>query len=87
MRFEGKHKFFNKVIRDAQNFKNVAMTLAVKHQKALSHQLDCSHFFKLAVEMTNVLVATRKQLARKFRTQKHLLHHLSALMELITRQT
>lgn len=61
MRFEGKHKFFKKVIRDAQNFKNVAMTLAVKHQKALCHQLDCSHFFKLGVEMTNVtsvLVAT-----------------------------
>lgn len=33
---EAKHKFFKKVIRDAQNFKNVAMTLAVKHQRALS---------------------------------------------------
>lgn len=61
MRFEAKHKFFKKVIRDAQNFKNVAMTLAVKHQRALSHQLDCSSFFKLGVEMakvTQVLVNT-----------------------------
>ncbi|KAK3508172.1 hypothetical protein QTP70_015701 [Hemibagrus guttatus] len=38
------NKSFKKVIRDAQNFKNVAMALAVKHQKALSHQLDCSAF-------------------------------------------
>lgn len=61
MRFEGKHKFFKKVIRDAQNFKNVAMTLALKHQRALSHQLDCSSFFKLDLEMakvTPVLVTT-----------------------------
>ena len=31
MRFEGKHKFFKKVIRDAPNYRNVALTLAVKH--------------------------------------------------------
>lgn len=54
MRFEGKHKFFKKAIRNAQNFKNVAMTLATKHQKAVSYHLDCSAFFKPSVEMTRV---------------------------------
>ena len=54
MRFEGKHKFFKKAIRNTQNFKNVAMTLATKHQKAVSYHLDCSAFFKPSVEMTRV---------------------------------
>lgn len=61
MRFEGKHKFFKRVIRTAQNFKNVAMTLATKHQKAVSYHLDCSSFFRPSVEMskvTPVLLAT-----------------------------
>lgn len=40
--FEGKHKFFKKAMCNAQNFKNVAMTLATKHQKAVSYHLDCS---------------------------------------------
>ena len=53
MRFEGKHKFFKRVIRNAQNFKNVAMTLATKH-KAGSYHLDCSSFFRPSVEMSNV---------------------------------
>ena len=54
MRFEGKHKFFKKVVQDAQNFKNVPMTLAVRHQKAVSYQLDCSSFYKPEFEMTKV---------------------------------
>lgn len=54
MRFEGKHKFFKKVFRDAQNYKNVALTLAVKHQKAVSYHLDLSSFFKPSVEMEKV---------------------------------
>lgn len=54
MRSEGKHKFFKKAIRNTQNFKNVAMTLATKHQKAISYHLDCSSFFKQSVEMVKV---------------------------------
>lgn len=54
MRFEGKHKFFKKVIRDAQNYRNVALTLAVKHQKAVSYHLDSASFFKPSVEMEKV---------------------------------
>ncbi len=54
MRFESKHKFFKKVIRDAQNYRNVALTLAVKHQKAVSYHLDSSSFFKPSVKMEKV---------------------------------
>jgi len=81
MRFEGKHKFFKKVIRDAHNFKNVAMTLALKHQRALSHQLDCSSFFKLDVEMakvTPVLVTTFPENIQRALGQK--LPHAQALL-------
>lgn len=58
MRFEGKHKFFKKVVRESQNFKNVAMTLATKHQKALSYFLDCSSFFRPAAGMTKVAMVS-----------------------------
>ncbi len=54
MRFEGKHKFFKKAIRNAQNFKNVAMTFATKHQRAVNYHLDCSSYFRPLVEMTMV---------------------------------
>ena len=54
MRFEGKHKFFKRAICTAQNFKNVAMTLATKHQRAISCHLDCSSFFRPSVEMSQV---------------------------------
>lgn len=54
MRFEGKHKFFKKAIRNAQHFKNVAMTLATKHQRSVSYHLDCSSYFRPSVEMTKV---------------------------------
>lgn len=46
MRFEGKHKFFQKVVHDTRNFKNVAHTLAVRHQKMMAFHLDSSTFFK-----------------------------------------
>lgn len=54
MRFEGKHKFFKEVIRKAHNFRNVALTLAVKHQKMMVYYLDSSSFFKAVVEMDKV---------------------------------
>lgn len=54
IRFEGKHKFFKRAIREAQNFKNVALTLAMKHQKAISYYLDCNSFFRPTVELTKV---------------------------------
>lgn len=40
--------------RKAQNFKNVAMTLATKHQNAVGYHLDCASFFRPSVEMAKV---------------------------------
>lgn len=51
MCFEGKHKFFKQGIHNAHNFKNVALTLAVKHQTMMAYYLDTSSFFKPTVEM------------------------------------
>lgn len=52
MLFEG--KFFKRTISTALNFKNVAVTLATKHQQAISYRLDCSSFFRPSVEMSQV---------------------------------
>lgn len=46
MRFEGKHKFFKQAIH---NFRNVALTLAVNHQKMMAYYLDTSSFFKPSI--------------------------------------
>ena len=58
MRFEGKHKFFKRAIRNAHNFRNVALTLAVKHQKMMAYCLDSSSFFKPSVQMEKVTTAS-----------------------------
>ncbi|KAL3986654.1 KRAB domain-containing zinc finger protein [Sarotherodon galilaeus] len=50
MRFEGKHKFFKEVVRHAHNFKNIALTLAMRHQKMMS--------FHLNAQQNTVLVAS-----------------------------
>ncbi len=89
MRFEGKHKFFKRVIRTAQNFKNVAMTLATKHQKAVSYHLDCSSFFRPSVEMskvTPVLLATfphsvQTAIAQNFTTPESVLEVASVSVD------
>lgn len=57
MRFEGKHRFVKEVVRSAHNFRNVALTLAVKHQKMMAYHLDASAFFRQSVEMDKVTTA------------------------------
>lgn len=37
IRFEAKHSFFKKVVRDANNFKNILLTLASRHQLMLAY--------------------------------------------------
>ncbi len=54
MRFEGKHKFFKKVIHETQNFKNVTLMLARRHQKMMAYHLDCASFFKPALQANKV---------------------------------
>lgn len=54
MRFEGKHTFFKRVIRDAQNFKNVPLMLAKKHQMTMAYHMDGSSIFKPGIQMDSV---------------------------------
>lgn len=54
MRFEGKHQFFKRVIREAHNFRNVPLTLADRHQKMMAYHLDAATFFKPALELDKV---------------------------------
>lgn len=52
----GSIHFFKQVIRNAHNFRNVALTLAVKHQKMMAYFLDS--FFKPSVEMDKVTTSS-----------------------------
>ena len=82
MCFKGKHKFFKRAIRTAQNFKNVAMTLETKHQRAIICLLDCSSFFRPSVEMsqvTPVLLCTA--IAHKIRIPGSLLNASSVCVD------
>lgn len=54
MRFEGKHKFFKKVIHETQNFRNVPLTLARRHQRMMAYHLDCASFLKPELQANNV---------------------------------
>ena len=54
MRYEGKHKFFKRVIREAQNFMNVPLTLAQRHQSMMAYHLDSASFFKPSLEVDKV---------------------------------
>lgn len=40
VRFEAKHSCFKRVVHDVQNFKNILLTLATKHQLTLAYYLD-----------------------------------------------
>nr|XP_023651449.1 uncharacterized protein LOC111835405 isoform X2 [Paramormyrops kingsleyae] len=69
MRFEGKHRFFKKVIHDTQNFKNVLKTLATRHQHMMAYHLSAPLFFKPhthASSVTSVYVATLPEVAKDF---------------------
>lgn len=82
--FGEKNKLFKNVVCDTQNFKYFSMTLALRHQKAVGYQLDCSSLYRLPLYQG----AFRKHLLRKFLIhQQFLLHPLSVLMELVTKQT
>lgn len=54
MRFEGKHKFFKKVVRHIHNFKNIPLTLALRHQHMIAFHLAATSFFKPSVEINRV---------------------------------
>lgn len=54
MPFEGKHKLFNDVVHHAHNFKNIPLTLAVRHQKMVAFNLATTSFFKPSIEINKV---------------------------------
>jgi len=41
MRFEAKHSFFKQVVRHINNFRNVSLSLAKKHQLMIAHHMLC----------------------------------------------
>jgi len=44
MRFEAKHKFFKKIVRQTGCFRNILMTMAKKHQSMIAyHTYDCNN--------------------------------------------
>lgn len=51
-RFEAKHSFFKKVVRDVNKFKNILFTLASQHQLLLAYHLKSSCIFKPALEVS-----------------------------------
>lgn len=55
MRFESKHSFFKQVARHTNCFKNIALTLATKHQFMLAYNIHSS-LKKTSLEVTKVSV-------------------------------
>lgn len=74
IRFEGKHSFFLKVVRDVNNFKNILLTLAKRHQLMFGYYLELPSLFKPNLEVhssstlcTDILDNSIKQaLKRKY---------------------
>lgn len=54
MRFESKHSFFKKTMHDVQNFKNVLLTMSLKHQQMMACQFDSQRLFKPMLHVEKV---------------------------------
>lgn len=73
MRFEGKHRFFKRVVHHTQNFKNVLKTLATRHQYMLAYYLSAPTFFKphqQTASVSSVLVSQLPDVAKQHIQQK-----------------
>ena len=44
VRFEGKHRYFKKMAQTLGNFKNIAKTVAIRHQCYMCYKLTCCQF-------------------------------------------
>lgn len=51
MLFEGKHKFFKKAVHHINDFKNIDLSLAVRHQKMMGFHLPATSSFKTSIEL------------------------------------
>lgn len=56
MRFEAKHSFFKQVARHTNCFKNIARSLAIKHQFMLAYHTHSSSLKKSSLEVTDVSI-------------------------------
>lgn len=54
MRFEAKHSFFKQVARHTSCFKNIALTLASKHQQMIAYHIRSPGLKKNTIEVTHV---------------------------------
>lgn len=54
IRFEAKHSFFKQVARHTNNFRNIEITLATKHQQLISYHLHSSSISTSHLEVTHV---------------------------------
>ncbi|XP_059180201.1 uncharacterized protein LOC131959109 [Centropristis striata] len=67
MRFEAKHRFFKRVVHDAQNFKNILKTLATRHQHMMAYHLHAPSFFRPKTQtarVESVLVSALPEVAQ-----------------------
>lgn len=54
MRFEAKHNFFKRVVRHTNCFRNILLSLAVKHQFMLAYHLHGTDVLKPALSVSNM---------------------------------
>lgn len=54
MRFEGKHSFFKKIVRQTGSFRNILMTMAKKHQSMTAYNLHDSNFLKPTLSVSKI---------------------------------
>ena len=54
MRFEAKHSFFKQAVRHINNFRNVTLSLATKHQFMVAYNMLCPDDEKSALEVEQV---------------------------------
>ncbi|XP_049333152.1 uncharacterized protein LOC125804583 isoform X1 [Astyanax mexicanus] len=54
MRFEAKHSFFKRIVRNIRCFKNVLHSLSERHQYQIAHHLHACSFTRPLLEVTNV---------------------------------
>lgn len=54
MRFEAKHSFFKRVVRHTHSFRNILLSLAVKHQLMVAYHLHASKIVQPSLQVTKL---------------------------------
>lgn len=67
-RFESKYSFFKKTMHDVQNFKNVLLTLSLKHLQMMEGQFDSQSLFKPMLDAEKVTDIKTSSLDAALRT-------------------